>query len=195
MKTGIVAVLALTSTVFFASCGKKGLSDDTKNKMTTFENNWKTMHDNMTKWGETMNSTFDDMNNMMEKSMPMDNMDKGKDMKNMKSGMDMGMDSMTAMCNMMKSKMDEMKSMYQTAMDSVNAQEEEYKTWKKDAMSNKANDQEVLAAMDMWNAKVDDWNSKMNDWNTELNNMQTQCKNACDMEMGDMKGDMKGGSM
>jgi len=192
MKIRIIAVLAITSTLFAASCKKGGMSEETKTKMATFEADWKAMSEQMTTWGTTMNTRMEAMNKMMHDAMPMEG-DMHGDMKmDHKEHMDMmGTDSASIMCNMIMMQMDAMKAGYKTAMDSVTAQTAEYAEWKKTTME--AKDEEAAnAGLDQWNTKLAADKTMMEEWNGALTEMETNCKNVCDMMMKDMAGhDMK----
>jgi len=189
MKNRFIAGIAIVAVIFAVSCKGGSMSEETKTKMTTFETDWNAMKQSMTDWGTTMNTKMDEMNKMMHEAMPMEEGDMKGDMKMDHMDM-MGTDSASVMCNMIMMEMDAMKAAYKTAMDSVNAQTEEYAAWKK--MSMEAKDEAATnAGLDMWNTKLAADKTMMDEWNKELMEMETNCKNVCDMMMKDMKMDHK----
>lgn len=178
MKKGIIAVMAVTTLFFVSSCGKKGgLSEETKTAMQKFETDWKTAEDNMMKFGETMNSTFTDMNKMMDESEHMD-------MTKMKPAEKASCDSMMQMCTTIKTSMDKMKSDYNTAMETWKTDSQAYADWKKKAQEEKMDDAAFKTELDNnWVAKLATWNESMAGWNEQLTGMQSACKSTCDAMM------------
>lgn len=175
MKKGFIAVMALVVTFYFSSCTKKaGMSEETKTLMNNFETSWNSADEQMKNWGQTMNTTFSDMNKMMDESMPM------HDMSKMKPAEKASADSMMMMCNTIKAQMESMKTMYNTEMDAFKADKQAYDDWKKKGQEEKMDDATIKAGLDTWNVKLAEWNTKMGDWNEQLTGIQAACKTTCD---------------
>ena len=195
MKSKIVALVIVTGTLFIASCGKKGPSEEMKNSMKTFEADWKATGDQMTAWGQTLDQKTTEMNNMMKESMPMDEhmdmkggkMDSKMDMKGMSS-----MDSMDQECMMISNSLNDMKTTYTTAMTNWAADTKAYEDWKANAMKGDMKDEDMKKEMDSYSAKLTAYKTDMQNWNTMLMDLEKKCSDACMMMKGDMKGDMKG---
>ena len=177
MKKGIIAVLALSTTMFITSCGKKGgVSEETKTAMTTFETSWKAAEAQMTAFGTTFTTTNGEMNKMMDESMAMD-------MSKMKPADKASCDSMMAMCGTIKSGMEGMKTAYAAGMEQWKADTQAYADWKKKGHDEKMDDAGAMAGMAEWNAKLTTWNETMTGWNEQLTSMQGACKSTCDAMM------------
>lgn len=162
MKSKLMAAVAIVAVVFTMSCKKGGMSEETKTKMSTFETEWKTMTDQMTAWGTTMNTAMGEMDKMMMESMPM-------------------ADSMSKkMCDDVMMRMEAMKTMYKSSMDSVTAGMAQYTEWKKTSIEAK-DDAATSAGLDEWNAKLGTYTSMMADWDPALGGLKDACTMACDM--------------
>ncbi len=174
MKKAIIAVLALTTTMFISSCGKKGgVSEETKAAMTTFETSWKAAEAQMTAFGTTFTATSGDMNKMMDETMAMD-------MSKLKPAEKATADSMMAMCGSIKSGIEGMKTAYAASMEQWKADTQAYADWKKKGHDEKMDDAAAMAGMTEWNAKLTTWNETMTGWNEQLTSMQGACKTTCD---------------
>ncbi len=176
MKKGILAVMALTTTLLMTSCGSKGVSEETKTAMTTFETSWKATEDQMMAFGTTMNTTMADMNKMMDGSMAMD-------MSKMKGEEKEKCDMMMAQCTTIKTGMAGMKTDYAAAMEQWKADTQAYANWKKKGHDDNMTDEAAMAGMAEWNAKLAMYNTKLTDMNAQLTSMQGMCKTTCDSMM------------
>lgn len=177
MKKGIIAVLALSTTLFMTSCGKKGgLSEETKTAMTTFETAWKAAEAQMTAFGTTMTATTGDMTKMMDDAMAMD-------MSKMTPAAKASCDSLIVMCGSIKTGIEGMKTAYTAGMDSWKADTQAYADWKKKGHDEKMDDATAMAGITEWNAKLATYTETMTGWNEQLTSMQGATKATCDAMM------------
>ncbi|MEZ5013238.1 MAG: hypothetical protein R2794_03015 [Chitinophagales bacterium] len=130
-------------------------------------------------FGNTMNSTFADMNKMMDSEMNMD-----------MSGMKMSAaekahcDSLMTMCNTIKAQMDAMKSTYNSDMETWHTETAAYQDWKKKAQEDKMADADFAAELaNTWTPKLTEWNEKVAGWNEALTGMSAACTTTCDALM------------
>lgn len=179
MKRSTLVYLFLATGLFIASCGKKGMSDETKNTMKAFEADWKATGDAMKTWGDKMNTTMASMDKMMHESMPMD---ATMDMSKMKPEEVKMHEEMDMECKNMMAEMDAMKKTYATALDTWSADEKAYGEWKKKAETEKMADAEVMTAMTDWNAKLAKHKDDMAAWDKSLVTMNEECTKMCAME-------------
>lgn len=179
MKKGIIAVLAISTALFATSCGKKGgLSEETKMAMQTFETGWKATETNMTAFGATMSTAFTEMNTMMAA-------DEKMDMSKMKPAAKSSMDSMMAMCGVIKVQMDKMNGDYKTAMDQWTADSQAYTDWKKQAQADKIADEAFKTEITgTWTTKLNGYNDALVNMNEMLTGIQAACKSTCDAIAG-----------
>ncbi|MBK6730701.1 MAG: hypothetical protein IPG60_06945 [Bacteroidetes bacterium] len=176
MKIKVLLFTAVIGATVLVSCGEKGLSAETKTKMTAFETDWKATGEALKGWEATMNTTLTDMHGMMEKAMPMD----GGDVKaDKKAVVNPKMDSLNTVCTNIFAKADELKATYSNTLTSWNADEKAYADWK--ANNKNIPEEEVVAGIDEYNTKLASYKAQMDGWNTTLMALQADCKNTCDM--------------
>ncbi len=111
MKTRIIAYLLIASaTALLAACESKGPSEEVKNSMEAFETSWRTTGETLDNWEETMKTTIDGMDKMMDETM-------GKDRTKLKGDELASVDSMMMMCKPIESGIESMKTTYDQAKE------------------------------------------------------------------------------
>lgn len=179
MKIKILLFTAVIGATVLVSCGKKGLSAETKTKMTAFETDWKATGEAMKGWEAKMNTTLTDMHGMMEKAMPMDGGDMKGDMKDMKHVANATMDSLNTVCTNIFAKADELKATYANTLTSWNADEKAYADWK--ANNKNMPEDQIVTGIEEYNTKLAAYKAQMDGWDSTLMGLQSDCKNTCDM--------------
>lgn len=177
MKIRILLFTAVIASAALVSCGSKGLSEETKSKMTAFETDWKATGEAITAWGATMNTALADMHTMMEAAMPMEDA-------KMKAKPNAAMDSLNAVCTDIMGKADQLKAGYESALANWAADEKSYTDWKTSGKGTP--DAEVVAGLEGYMTKLADYKASMETWNTTLTGLQASCKSTCDMMMSHM---------
>lgn len=175
MKIRILLFTAVIATTALVSCGKKGLSEETKNKMTTFETDWKATGEAITAWGGTMNTTFAEMHTMMTEA-------KSMDVSKLKADLKPAVDSLNAVCDGIMGKMDMVKTTYEAAVANWATDEKAYTDWK--AAGKDTPEEEVITGLDGYAAKLSEYKTNMETWNTMVTELQTNCKATCDAIKG-----------
>ncbi|MBC8046852.1 MAG: hypothetical protein H7Y00_08660 [Fimbriimonadaceae bacterium] len=180
MRLTIFAFFTITASIFISGCATKGMSEETKNSMKTFEADWKATGESMKTWGDKMNTTMADMDKMMKESMPMD---ASMDMSKMKPEEMKMHEEMDMQCKNIMAEMDAMKKTYASATEMMSTDEKAYSDWKKNPETEKMADADVMKSMADWNTKLAKYKDDMAAWDKSLLDMNEECKKVCMMPM------------
>lgn len=171
MRT-ILSIAAIAVLFSFSACGKKGISDELKGQMRTFEADWKTTGEALTAYGATMNTTFGEMATMMEanNAIPTTGLAPQKAS---------SVDSLKAICTSITQRTEMIRTSYDATLKGFAADEAAYKEWKGKVQQKEISEDDAPAGLGDFNTKLTAYKDNMTAWASAVQELNDRCTATC----------------
>ncbi|HPR29575.1 MAG TPA: hypothetical protein P5512_09495 [Chitinophagales bacterium] len=165
-----VAMMALL--ISFSSCGKKGMSDELKGKLHSFETDWKATGESLANFGTTMNSTFASMDDMMKDKNTMDHAGMAADKMAV-------MEELHNSCSNIEGKMEMVRTAYTSTMTGFTDDEAAYREWKTKVQKHEIKEGDAEAGINDFQVKLQAYKDNLDAWGNLVTELNDKCTENC----------------